>query len=74
MDHSISHALCSAAAEPCVAAVGACRIRRGPAGGYLVSHQACPERSWLIANLPTAHALCVELQQGHYGCCTGLEP
>lgn len=60
-----------ASGTPTVATVGHCRIRRAPAGGFLVTHQGCPERQWLIANLPTAHALCAELQQGHYGCRAG---
>lgn len=54
--------------EPWVAAVGGCCIRRSPAGGYLVSHQSCPDRHWLMANLPTAHALCADLQRGQYAC------
>lgn len=58
---------------PFVALYDACSIRRRPSGGFLVSHQACPERTWLTANLPSAHALCAELRLGHYGCRTALD-
>lgn len=54
--------------QPCVARYEACSIRRDPDGGYRVVHQACPERTWVMANLPTAHALCAELREGRYGC------
>lgn len=58
----------ASSSEPGAARYGACSIQRDAGGGYRVSHGACPERSWLLANLPTAHALCAELDLGLYGC------
>lgn len=52
--------------ESCVASYEACSIRRDPTGIYRLNHQDFPGRTWYIANLPTAHALCSELRRGRY--------